>query len=518
MTTRLDQALDADAAAGRALVTELGAAVHRAAARVRRRRRVRLAGAAAILAAAVVGVPLVTTPSPAGDPSGGGAEAPAGTAAEATVVDRSVPLTADQLLGTVTARTRADGARDAQRAVVCGSTAATEDPMAPCRAVWVGERPLISLENWGDTAAALVSDTRARIEVNWLLMNNSGRPLALERGDLIVALTTDPAGLERGVTTLQDAAWGASLWVDDSTRLARHTPVELPEEVAPREYMAGTAVFEVGAPAPGAEPDPLWLIATGQAAATLTVQVGLQTGDLAVEGALILEASSTLGLVTAAVTGDSLLESFTPRGLGDAAPEDRQAALLCPVPEALRVSHFTTPEVPYRSEPVDCEAGWVDGPVIAAETPMRVMPEDPGVGYEWTMVNLAERPVYAARTQMVVEAQPAALGEDELRTVGTTAASATSAWRDLGSRTVMIDNAVFGVPWSRDSSLGTMDSLLGTGVSPEDEPLTDAILAALDQPGTVTVQVSVPFVDDPTRIMILEVPMPVADASASAVD
>ena len=263
MSTELLEALARDAVAGEDPVGAADVAA-RAEDRIRTRRRRWLAayGGAAVLALGLVAANL-GTPSPV--------RAPAAPAADSLAPPVPSVIRAEELLESAASRVRtSDRPATRQAGIACHRTA-PEDTLDACTALWVGEAPFLALHTGQTYATVVASAERVRIDVRWVMRNIGDRPVLVDHGDTLVALVTAPR--QRAASADADGATyrGASLWADDRDRLARNATQSAVEEVEPGDTVVGRATFEAWAPADGAEPDPIWEIATGAVEGTLTV-------------------------------------------------------------------------------------------------------------------------------------------------------------------------------------------------------------------------------------------------------
>ncbi|WP_062291042.1 hypothetical protein [Demequina phytophila] len=487
-----------------------------AAHRITRRRRLRLAGfgAAAAILLAVAGAVALTAPR----------ELPPSTEPAEPDVMASQPgsgvVYAEELLRGAASRLRtADGSALRQEALACRERTDASTPV-PCRAVWVGDTPFLELDPEMTLATLHVTDRLVRLDVRWTVRNTGVRPLLLDRADLAVAVLTDPDGVADPVADQATDALTSSWWADDRSRLALNREAQSLERIEPGSAMRGWATFTAAAPRNGAARDPLWDVADGVAATTLTLQVGIphtRTADPTAAD-VIVESSMPLTDINPAIAADHLLETFRPRARGGATPADAQAALLCDVPRSMRSSTFENYNIPYLARQVACEPGWVDGPVLVDAGTAEVRPGTPASVVVWDVANASGATLQVSRLQLLLEgrADTVRAGGDGLTLLGTAAVTPSSAWLADGRRLGWLSNAFYDYPLIPDAVVGGRDQLFPGMLSSGEIVGEDVIIEALYGGGRATAVATVPFLDDPSRVILLETPLAVAPrASAS---
>ncbi|WP_062463949.1 hypothetical protein [Demequina soli] len=506
MSAELRDAFEEEAA--HASAGEVDGIRERAVVRVRRRRRLG-AGAYALAGLALAGLAAATiVHADAGDPARVAASsthaAPVARTAHPTVlhsqdlVGTGVPRERDQYPGFI-----------AQPAIVCTGPART-DALAPCPAVWVGDRALLRIDPGRSTVTAYRAGGHARVAIDWTATNVGTTALALEADDAVAALLTHPtrnAGTERIVA--HGTYRGGSLWVADDSRLARHVDALSRTVVAAGDTVSGTAVFDADQPVAGAPPDAVWDTVTAAARATLTLEIGVAPAGSSPGYALMLETSMSLSIPPLGVSADTLVPSWSPRTRGEAAPTDAQAALLCDVPRGMRSSAYENYHVPLRAEQVACEPGWVAGPVVVDDGTLRVIPGTPEPSVEWSARNATGRTLLVARTALMLEPRPAGVRRtgDTLSLLGSVVVTPSSAWLRDGRRLAWLSNVTFDMSVAGGTRLAGQDALYPGLLSSGQIVDVDAVAAALASRGAATVVTAVPFLADRSRVLILETPL-----------
>ncbi|WP_062463945.1 hypothetical protein [Demequina soli] len=519
MSAALERALAREAEAGRERAeAEAEALVARVGTRLRRRRMLTLGGGAVAGVAAIALVASVLGGAGrTADPGAADGDAPA----SATTVTRTTePSQArseagaaaygDILLANARPRTRGQEVGEpGQEALLCPDTQENE-MLAPCDALWVGDGSVIAIDPAQTRVWATEGKDSAVVQVDWRITNKTATPLTLELADTTVALLADPDAAPGRMSTLDLGTFaGTSLWATDATRIAHNSPMISAISLGAGEGFGQSATFTATRPGTGtgADADPLWDIVTGAAGATLTVQVGLiHTAD---GSGLILEASAPVELGRT-VSADELAATWMPRAIGDEAPEDKQAALLCDVPESAEGWQDGEADVPNEGIELGCDAGWVDGPVLAATDGALTTGADIAA-VSWGLETAGSSTVRVEGLRAVLEAEPESIGTARWPLVATEDAVATlsSAWRDDRSRSAWLGG---GFSWNTtlfpDLMIGTSSTVrsnVDTVAQGLNLPALTRALASGE--GSATVQATMAFVDDPTRVLILEVPV-----------
>ncbi|WP_062467626.1 hypothetical protein [Demequina maris] len=507
MSAALLRALEPEAEPGNEACAAISA---RATARIRRRRRLRLAGYAAASAGLLTiagAVAVVGGSEPGDDQAGAGADTPA---AQASQPGTGV-IYAEELLSGAASRIRvSDSAPDRQAAVACRET--TEpDSAAPCRALWVGDLPLLAVDPDETLMTLHATDHLVRVDIRWTVRNVGYRPLLLDRGDLMVGLVTDPDRVTEATTVADETYRGVSLWADDRERLALNLDRSSLERLEPGSAMRGWATFTAEAPAADTAADPLWDLAAGATAGTLTVQVGIphsrQADPLTAD--VIAEASMTVDEFAHAIAADHLTASFRPRERGEAAGAGRQAALLCDVPKGMRSSTFENYNIPYQARQVACDPGWVDGLVLADTGTSELRAGTPADTLVWDVTNVSGQTVQLSRLQVLIEPDPDGLRArgDGLTLLGTAVVTPSSAWLVNGRRTAWLTNVFYDYPLLAGATIGGRDRLFPGMLSSDTIVDVDEIVGSLADGGRATAIAAVPFLDDPSRVLLLETPL-----------
>ncbi|MDN4476953.1 hypothetical protein QQX09_13925 [Demequina sp. SYSU T00192] len=489
----------------------------RARSRVRRRRRLRLAGYVAACAAFLGVAGAVAVVGGTGSGTGGGTDgATASTGTGARVSEDQATLRgteiihAEELLRGAASRIRpADRTPARQPAVVCRGTTDQDRPK-PCRALWVGDAPLLVLDQEETRLTFYMTEDTLRVDVRWALRNASSRSMLVDHGDLLVALVTDPDAVSTAAKIDDRTFRGDSLWADDRERIALDGERRSLERLYPGGTMRGWTTFSV--PAAPASREALWDIATRAAAGTLTVQIGIphERGVTQPSTALIAEASMPVGRIDQAIAADHLLTSFTtPRARGEEAGSGRQAALLCDVPRGMRSSTFENYSIPYQARQVPCAPGWVDGPVLADTGTAELRAGTPADTLVWDVTNVSGRTLQLSRLQLMIEPDPDGLRArgDGLTLLGTAAVTPSSAWLASGRRTAWLTNVFYDYPLHAGATLGGRDRLFPGMLSSGTIVDADAIVGSLADGGRATAIAAVPFLDDPSRVLLLETPL-----------
>jgi|GEM_PF-3165641 len=503
MSTPLLAALAREADEGRSAGPDGAEAIRsRVRARVRRRRVGAIAGYAAaslaVAGAVVINLNVDYTAPP--------------RATEPPVVldaaERRAGWDADALLADSASRSRtADAATERQAALACDRTAAPGEAV-PCAALWVADRPLVRIDPEQTRVTARVGADVVRIDVRWALRNVSARWMLVDQADALVALVTEPSSRASAPEVTHGTVGARSLWSDDRHRFAHNVERRSLAELAPGAALRRWDTFVVARPVPGEPADPLWDVATGASDATLTIHMGLAREEGTEWSTLVLDASLPLDQIERALAADSLAASFRPRARGEETPADAQAALLCTVPEELRASTFEDFAIPLESQPQACDAGWVDGPVLADAGVSTVIPGEVADSVAWSIVNTSGSMIQVTRTYLQVEAAPARVrGGDTLTQLGTAVVTPSSAWRADGRRLGWLSNVRVDLPLEPGSIVGggaqLFPGMLGSNTIVD----VDAIAAALRREGTVTAVAAVPFVEDTSRVLLLETPL-----------
>ncbi|WP_062525059.1 hypothetical protein [Demequina rhizosphaerae] len=485
----------------------------RATVRVRRRRRLRLAGYSAA-GAALIAVAGIVAVGGASDPTA----PPAATVADTPAVQASQPGTGviygEELLQGAASRIRPSDRTPARQAAVACRGTTEPDRAEACRALWVGDETLLAVDADETLMTLHATDRLVRVDIRWTVRNVGSRPLLLDRGDLMVALVMEPDRVaDEAEQTAVDAATfrGTSLWASDRERLALNLGRTSLERLEPGSAMRGWATFTAEAPATGEAADPLWELAAGATAGTLTVQVGVPHSRTAQTASadVIVEASLTVESFAQAIAADHLMASFTPRARGETAGAERQAALLCDVPRGMRSSTFENYNIPYQARQVACESGWVDGPVLADSGTAELRAGTPASTLVWEVTNVSGQTLQLSRLQVLIEAEAGTLRRkgDGLTLLGTAVVTPSSAWLADGRRTAWLTNVFYDYPLLADATIGGRERLFPGMLSSDVIVDVDAIIGSLGNAGQATAVAAVPFLDDPSHVLLLETPL-----------
>lgn len=480
----------------------------RSLARIRRRRLRRWAGAAvaagAMVALALVpGAPFAAAPSALED---------AGPAAD------SSPLDAEQLTSDATFRARGqDGT--GQEGLLCGARGqdpGARDGVRPCAAVWIGDAPLVSLSATLTHATAQAWETEARLTVRWVLVNESPRPLTVDRSGGMVAVTTDPAAVSLS-SPVRDRA--DSLWLSNVARAGRISDATDRVTLEPGALLAGEAVMTASAPSTGDTGDPVWRIATGDADGTLTVQARIASTAPRSAQAVLVEASLPLAPVSM-VTAEALASTFSERAEGAAASEslgaDRawstaQRALLCDLPAMLQRTS-SGGVGPFSAGEVACTPGWVEGPVVVPTGSLMFDGAGVAARATWELRNVTDQLLEYSRIALMLEAPGRLDGAPDasMSLLGSVIAAPAGAWRSDGTRLTWLDNAQAGGTLEPGGTLARVDRLYPAMRWVEHPVDVTGLLSRLSPDSGATGLVVLPFVTDQSRVLVLEVPLRIA--------
>ncbi|WP_062386019.1 hypothetical protein [Demequina iriomotensis] len=501
MSAPLVRALGAEDDAG--AQESLGGLATRAAARVRSRRRRRLGASAAggigvlavaALAVSAARVPGTDTPAPA-------APSPSATEAQYIPSTHAGPLSAASLIASATPR-HAGESGDRQEALVCDASQAT-GALVDCAAVWVGDRRLVGIDPMSQVTA-FVGAERARLDFDVTFAATGGVPVQITWGSGLTALLSDPDA-PQGEGAAHDFLQydGTSLWVEGSRRTALLEPSEDPGMTVEPGTSLGTGfTFAAEAPAPGAEASPTWAIAHGAASGAITFQMRVPGASEDGFSVLLLEVTMPIATPRPGLTADALATGFVPRARSEAPRDDAQAALLCTIPR--RVLHGSA-----WSAVVACDAGWVDGALVSGAGAGAVGEGTYGPTFEWAVDAVADRPILADHPRLLIEGDVGAqaaprdtlalTGYDDLVTEGT-------AWLPDGRRAAVVFGYDGGYPLGPGTQGGYSE--LTPGPLWASHPIDlDALATSIGGTGAATARVSMPFVDDPSRVLILEAPL-----------
>ncbi|WP_062386010.1 hypothetical protein [Demequina iriomotensis] len=515
MTPGLVEALEAGTAPGREADDADGVA-ERARRRARRGRRSRTAAWAGAGVAVVWAAATVLPGLDRGDP-----------APPAPVQTVTATMFAEDLTATVVERARDVAARaPAQRAVLCSVReggnpwAASSDrndlPVrATCSAAWAGSEPLIAIDRSSTTVTTFTGDGRAIITVDWAVRNRGSAALALDAGGVLVSLLTDPGEVttDRGFDEGRYA--GGSLWASNTQRYATLSGTSRPVTVEPGEYVQGSTRFIGREPGRGEPRDAVWDIATGADAPTVGVQVRVQPFGISGTRELFLEAEAAVPEPAAGVSADTLVADLTPRLPGERR-DGAQAALLCEVPPDLRAEPGGS--FPYAAGEAACEAGWLPTRIVADAGTLGITAGDVAPLVGWGVLTATTGSLEVAGWRLLVEQAPDDVRDaaTPLRRLGSSVVTARNAWAADGRRIALLDNADVARDIGPGEEIGGHDSLFPAMLT-DGEPIdVSKVVAAIEAGGTVTAQVDVPFLGDPSRVLILETPLALAGAEPAA--
>ncbi|WP_156163724.1 hypothetical protein [Demequina subtropica] len=496
MSAALERAVAADADAGRSLAharqDEVQARARSAAARKRRRRAALLGGGAG---AGLVAVALALGAAGAGsaDPDDAAASPSPSPSVSSTPLAQGVgTIFAEELIASAKPRVRGLPVKG-QAAVLCPAGLAPGTTTA-CTAVTVGESPLLVEDSTISSTDRFVADGHARVNAAILYSIAGSRPLAVSDVLSPGVVVSDPDAEGDGWFGGDRAT---SLWDGYITRI-----VVMPEEawggsLEPTAYLSSILSLDATAPDPGEPRDPVWAVANGGAGAEGTVVTSwVEVDSLSADpdATLLLEVSSPVRVDLPGLTADDVAASFTERSRDDADREGATRALMCDVDDAWRRE---VDELGWTVRS-GCAAGWVDGTYIGANVNSEWI-TDGGAG--WDVRNASGADLLMNSLTVMVERDAASLEPSESDTLGDGygVAFATNAWTGPTTRSGAI--ATYGYPrgfaWEPMSAWWT--------------ELTDAQLAEIGDRGAVTAQMAMPFLGDDTRMLVLELPLPLEE-------
>ncbi|WP_062308093.1 hypothetical protein [Demequina subtropica] len=211
---------------------------------------------------------------------------------------------------------------------------------------------------------------------------------------------------------------------------------------------------------------------------------------------------------TGAVTADSLVGGFAPRSDGEAVAGNRQSALLCDVPPALQ--GLSADEAAWlHAEPPACVAGSVAGPLLEPSHGVQVVDGVNGRAADvaWAAVNVSGAAIVTAGWSVLFETAPEVASSETTASVQGAVTLTRTLWVDSSHRSLP---APASLRWRKLASGSTL--LAQTELDPErtvtGTTIDAAMLrAALADGAAVTGAVMVPFEDDPSTVMVLEVPL-----------
>ncbi|WP_062515845.1 hypothetical protein [Demequina gelatinilytica] len=209
-----------------------------------------------------------------------------------------------------------------------------------------------------------------------------------------------------------------------------------------------------------------------------------------------------------AVTADAWVAGFAPRTDDEALAADRQAALLCEVPDALQ--GLTASEAAWLGlEPPACLAGSVAGPVLEPSHGVQVVDGVNGSAADvaWAAVNVSDQAIVTAGWSVLFETAPEAAPSEATASVLGSVTLTRSLWLDAAHRSLPSPAS------PRWRELGSGSTLLAQTHLDPDRTVSGATIdaaalrTAIADGAAVTGAVVVPFEDDPSTVMVLEVPL-----------
>ncbi|WP_156158947.1 hypothetical protein [Demequina gelatinilytica] len=498
MSAALERAIAADAEAGRVLAHARKDEVHtRAGSAASRRRRRRTAllggGAGAGLVAVAVALGAVGAGGPAGagpdDRDAAAAPSTSASASSAPVSEGVGTIYAEELIASAKPRVRGLPVRG-QAAVLCPS-GLEAGSIARCTAVTVGESALLVADSSISRMDRFVADGHARVNVAVMFTVTGSRALAVSDVLSPGVIVSDPDAESDGWLGGDRAT---SLWNGYTTR-----SVVMPERpwggtLEPTSYLSSNLSADAAAPDPGEQRDPVWAVANAGANAegtvvTSWVEVEARTVDP--ESTLLLEVSTPVRPELEGLTANEIAVGFTERSRDDADREGATRALLCDVDDAWRRE---VDELGWTVRD-GCAAGWVDGTYLSADANTDWVTDG---GAVWEVRNASGGELLMNSLTVIVEHDAASLEPSRSDTLGEGYGIAfdTNAWTGATTRSAAI--ATYGYPqgfaWERMGAWWT--------------ELTNGQLAELGERGAATAQVAMPFLGDDSRILVLEVPLP----------
>ncbi|WP_062298110.1 hypothetical protein [Demequina maris] len=403
------------------------------------------------------------------------------------------------------------------------ATVSTLTETRECEAVWVGDGLILAPDFTYARLLTRVDDDGATVVLDWLLQgtdNLSESPLVIDDAALAATLATDPDTVSGPGLRTRGAYVGESMWTSDDRRLAVMGNASHPRALT-ADFSAVLGGVELTTQPPGSSlhSDELWAIASGEVTPAAVLQVRIVPERDAGDQELILEVELDPDNrmwgeedAVAGVPAEDLLAGAVPRSR-DEARAGRQAASVCELPEALQ-SGATYLDIDFSAEwaALECDPVWLEHPVFEA-TPAG----DDGSGaseqdgyVQWNLTNVSRDAVRATNAMLLVETRPAGDASTADLTLFDAVAVAPSGWTADGRRLVPMSNLHSGVFTQHVQAAnyfggGALVDSSSRTLGPE-RP-THPVLKALRKGTATTGLVLVPFSDDPTRVLALEVPM-----------
>ncbi|WP_062528874.1 hypothetical protein [Demequina rhizosphaerae] len=401
------------------------------------------------------------------------------------------------------------------------ATTSTLTETKACEAVWVGDGPVWTPDFVTSRLVSRAGDHEATVALDWVLQWNapSSSTLTIDQAAISATLATEPDTISAPGLRTRGAYVGESLWVSPTERLAVMGNATSPVVMDPA-YSAVIGGVEITTQGPGStlHSQALWAIAAREATPQVVVQVRVPpTGEAGAQELILeIELEPENGLWgngdLAGLPAEDLVAGAEPRSRDDAARPDRQAASVCELPDALRarttyIGSEWSPEI----DVLECDPVWLGDPLFAAQTQDATALEGmPATYVQWLLTNTAGDAVRAGVPMLLVETRPARDATAGDLTMFDSLAVAPSAWTADGHRVVPLSDMVGSIftqhvqPGNYLSNAANMSAeawMLG----PERDP--DRVRRAVANGAQTTSLVTVPFRNDDSRVLVLEVPM-----------
>ncbi|MDN4476951.1 hypothetical protein QQX09_13915 [Demequina sp. SYSU T00192] len=444
-------------------------------------------------------------------------------------------LTAEALIASASPRTLGEEPESPRQAALLCDTDATAYPwngasateptareVEACEAVWVGDGLVLAPEFADARMLSRVGEDGATVVLDWLLQwvdPGSATALTVDEAAITVTLATDQDTLSAPAPRIGDAYVGESLWVSPTRRLAVLGGATSPRTMSP-EYAALVGGVELATAAPGEalHSEQLWAIASGEVVPQVVLQVRIPPAGGAASQELILE----LEIVpdnrmwgdaeVAGLSAEALMVGVEPRSRDDAADPDRQAASVCELAHAAwSGTAYFGPDWSPVLDAVECEPVWLGRSFFASAPRAEDASEGmPATYVQWLLTNTTDDAVRAGIPLLLVETRPERDATPAALTVFDSLAATPSAWTEDGRRIVplsdmfggiMTQHVQAGAYLANAANISVESRLLG----PERDPAR--VLRSVRNGAQATALVPVPFGDDASRVLVLEVPM-----------
>ncbi|MDN4476955.1 hypothetical protein QQX09_13935 [Demequina sp. SYSU T00192] len=407
-------------------------------------------------------------------------------------------ITADDLRAGTMERTLDDG-RTGQAGVLCTMTV-KDNPYAganfsradSCPAVWVAEAPLVEL-----TRADVVVGGDGTVRVAWELANVSGGPIAVDRGTIGIAITSEPDRVMsgEGYTAGDRRLIAPSLWSDRGKRVVQMEGDSDLLALGTGDLLDGDVVLDpqmfTGLGTEGL----LEGMSDGTVHPTVTLQVRVAPAGAAGTDELFLEASAVATTTGSMDPVPVSFEGLEPRTRGETR-DDAQEALVCHVGEAENprfqpddgdgMANWSTPT---------CEAVWIPGGRLLELTDVGIAQQGEHTSvFQWSAVNVSGRALDLDEASAGVSID---LGDVGYVSNSDGVSVGWTPWNDDSRRHALLSSA------SEPVTVAPGDPITGEKTFERDDK-------ALDAHGAVFVRVVREDDEDGTRELLLELPWSLA--------